>query len=32
MLRDIFLDRSATPPCGGARRRLMLDSNLFTAP
>jgi hypothetical protein len=29
MLRGIFLDRSATPPCGDARG-LRLDSNLFT--
>ena len=27
-----FLDRSATPPCGDARRGVTLDCNLFTAP
>src|SRR2546425_1132588 len=27
-----FLDRSATSPCGDARRGIALDSNLFTAP
>jgi hypothetical protein len=30
MLRGIFLDRSATPPCGDARRGLLvLDSSWF---
>src|SRR5437762_14259487 len=27
-----FLDRSATPPCGDARRGVTLDCNLFAAP
>src|SRR6266446_10607485 len=27
-----FLDRSATPPCGDARRGVTLDCNLFTGP
>src|SRR5712691_662517 len=26
-----FFNRSATPPCGDARRGITLDSNLFTA-
>jgi hypothetical protein len=30
MLRDVFLDRSATPPCDDARRGILLDSNSFT--
>jgi hypothetical protein len=32
MLRNIFLMGASTPPCGDARRGLMLDSNLFTVP
>jgi hypothetical protein len=30
-LRDVFFDRSATPPCGDARRGIALDANFFTA-
>src|SRR5439155_8748155 len=30
MLRDIFLKRSTTPPCGDAKRGILLDSDLFT--
>src|SRR6266699_518223 len=30
-LRQIFFDDAATPPCGGARRGITLDSNFFTA-
>src|SRR5437870_1714670 len=26
-----LIDRSATPPCGGARRGILLDSNSFTS-
>ena len=30
MLRDIFIGRSATPPCGDARRGITLDSDVHT--
>src|SRR5438876_11725578 len=26
-----LIDRSATPPCGGARRGILVDSNSFTS-